>query len=68
MNMSSNPWVFKPHRFAVEELLDQYPVVSSRNSHAPAPAKAGGSGPSTLDPEEAERKAEERVAYDVPRK
>ena len=42
MNMSrKNPWASKPHRFAVEELLDLYPVVRSPNSHAPAPAKVG---------------------------
>ena len=64
--MSRNPWASKPHRFAVEELLD-HPVVSSPNSHAPAPAKAGRSVPSDLDREEAERKAAELVAYDVPR-
>ena len=66
MNMSRNPWASKPYRFVVEELLDHYPVVSSPNSHAPAPAEAGGSVPSDLDREEAERKAEELVAYDVP--
>jgi hypothetical protein len=65
--MSRNPWESKPHRFAVEELLD-HPVVSSRNSHAAAPAKAGRSVPSDLDREEPARKAEELVAHDVRRK
>ena len=58
-----NPWASKPHRFAVEELLE-YPVVRSPNSQAPA-AKAGRSVPSDLDRKEAERRAEELVAYDV---
>jgi hypothetical protein len=30
--MSRNPWASKPHRFAVEELLDLYPVVRRPNS------------------------------------
>jgi hypothetical protein len=39
--MSRNPWRSKPHRFAVEELLDLYcPVVRSPNSHAPVAGKA----------------------------
>jgi hypothetical protein len=42
--MSRNPWASKPHRFAVEELLD-HPVVGIPNSQAPAPAKAGRSIP-----------------------
>jgi hypothetical protein len=62
--MSRNPWASKPHRFAVEELLE-HPVVSSPNSPAPAPA---GSVPSELGQKEAERKAEELGnAYDVSR-
>jgi hypothetical protein len=64
--MSSNPWVFKT-RFAVDELLD-HPVVNRRNSHAPAPATAGRSGPSDLDPEKAARKTQDLVAYDLKRK
>ena len=60
-----NAWASKAHRFAVEELLE-YPVVSGPNSQAPA-AKAGRSVPSDLDRKDAERKAEELVAYDVPR-
>ena len=64
--MFSNPWVSRPQRFVVEELLD-HPVVSSPNSHAPASAKAGRSALSDLDRAEAERKAEEFVAYDVRR-
>jgi hypothetical protein len=44
--MTRNPWGSKPHRFAVEDLLDvYYPVVRSPNSHPPAPAKAGRSVP-----------------------
>jgi hypothetical protein len=42
--MSRNPWASKPHRFAVEELLD-HPVVGIPNSQAPSPAKAGRSIP-----------------------
>jgi hypothetical protein len=57
-----NPWGSKPHRFAVEELLDS--VVRSPNSHSPAPAKGGGSVPSELDREEADTKGEELLAYD----
>jgi len=38
--MFRNPWASKPHRFAVEELLDLYPVVRRPNSQAPMPRKA----------------------------
>ena len=38
--MFRNPWASKPHRFAVEELLDLYPVVRRPNSEAPMPRKA----------------------------
>lgn len=38
--MSRNPWRSEPHRFAVEELLDLYPVVRSPNSQVPVAGKA----------------------------
>jgi hypothetical protein len=39
--MSRNPRRSKPHRFAIEELLDLYcPVVKSPNSQAPVAGKA----------------------------
>ena len=39
--MSRNPWGSKPHRFAVEELLDVYcPVARSPSSPAPEAGKA----------------------------
>ena len=41
MNMSRNPWGSKPHRFAVEELLDLYcPAARSPHSQAPVTGKA----------------------------
>jgi hypothetical protein len=62
--MPRNPWVSKPHRFVVEELLDHYPVVNSPNSHTPGPAKARRSVPSDLGRDEAERKSKELVTYE----
>ena len=56
--MCTKPWGSKPHRFAVEELLDGYPVVRSPNSHAPAPAKAGRSVPADFGEEEERQAAE----------
>ena len=38
--MSRNPLGSEPHRFAVEELLDLYPVVRSPHSQAPVAGTA----------------------------
>ena len=58
--MSRNPWGSKPHRFAVEELLDQV-MVRSSNRHAPESATPCRSVPSNFS-EEAEGKAKELTA------
>ena len=58
--MSRNPWGSKPHRFAVEELLDQV-MVRSPNRHAPESATACRSIPSNFS-EEAEGEAKELTA------
>ena len=58
--MSRNPWGSKPHRFAVEELLDQV-MVRSPNRHAPESATRCRSVPSNFS-EEAEGKTTELTA------
>ena len=60
--MSRNPLGSEPHRFAVEELLDLYPVVRRQNSQAPVEELAGASQNQT------KRKQQQQSRASIPKR